>query len=92
MTLHVSYEEALRRAQGDPTRGLSRDPDFLGPYFAQVGQTLARTPATDVAIDTERTTATLAVALILGRIRPATPSGTSPSRRRRPPTGSPDVR
>ena len=28
-TLLVSYEEALRRARGDPRRGASRDPKFL---------------------------------------------------------------
>jgi len=57
VTLRVSYDEALRRAQGDPTRGRSRDPDFLGPYFAVADRELAMTPPTDLVIDTERTTA-----------------------------------
>jgi predicted kinase len=75
VTLHVSYEEALRRARGDPTRGRSRDPGFLGPYFETVGNALAHTPATDLAIDTERMTPTLAAAQIMARLRPTRRSG-----------------
>ena len=69
VTLRVSYEEALRRAQGDPTRGRSRDPEFLGGYFA-AHQALAPGPATDVVIDTEAMSATSAAAAIAGLIRP----------------------
>lgn len=73
VTLRVSYEEALRRAQADPTRGRSRDPDFLGGYFA-AHQALAAGPATDIVIDTEAMSATSAAAAIAGLIRPpATP-------------------
>jgi adenylylsulfate kinase-like enzyme len=70
VTLRVSYDEALRRAQDDPTRGLSRDPRFLAPYFAGVGPTLAATPATDIVIDTEQTTAISAAAEIAGHVLP----------------------
>jgi adenylylsulfate kinase-like enzyme len=69
VTLRVSFEEALRRAQSDLTRGLSRDPGFLGPYFAAVSQALATVPVTDIVIDTERTTATSAAAAIASLIR-----------------------
>jgi adenylylsulfate kinase-like enzyme len=60
VTLQVSFEEALRRAQGDPTRGVSQDPQFLGSHFAARHDVLAAVPATDIMIDTERTTATAA--------------------------------
>jgi predicted kinase len=64
VTLQVSFDEALRRARGDPTRGRSRDPRFLGSYFATWQEHLAAAPATDILIDTERTTAAAAAATI----------------------------
>jgi predicted kinase len=66
VTLRVSFEEALRRAQGDPTRGLSRDPAFLGRYFADMGQALP-TPVTDLVIETEWTSPP-AAALSIARL------------------------
>jgi adenylylsulfate kinase-like enzyme len=74
VTLRVSFEEALRRAQSDQTRGLSRDPGFLGPYFAAVARALATVPVTDIVIDTERMTATSAAAAIASRVRPRAPN------------------
>jgi len=68
VTLQVSFEEALRRAQGDPTRGRSRDPDFLRSHFADRGDVLAAVPATDIVIDTERTTAAAAATAITDRL------------------------
>jgi hypothetical protein len=56
VTLRVRFEEALRRAQGDPTRGISRDPAFLGPYFAARTRALSSLPETDLVIDTEQAT------------------------------------
>jgi adenylylsulfate kinase-like enzyme len=64
VTLRVSFEEALRRAQGDPTRGRSRDPQFLGAHFAERREVFASIPATDIVIDSERTTAAAAAATI----------------------------
>ena len=72
VTLRVSFEEALRRAQSDPTRGVSRDPAFLGPYFAAVGQALATVPVTDIVIDTERMPATSVAVAIASLVRPGT--------------------
>ena len=72
MTLRVSYEAALRRAQGDPTRGRSRDPAFLGPYFAAVEQALATVPASDLVIETEQIPPAAAAAAIARRIRAET--------------------
>lgn len=70
VTLRVSFEEALRRAQSDPTRGRSRDPAFLGAHFAERHDLLAVAPATDIVIDTERTTAQLAAATIARLVGP----------------------
>ena len=69
VTLSVSFEEALRRAQSDPTRGVSRDPVFLGEYFAAA--TAAHDiPITDVVIDTESVSAMAAAAMIARIVRP----------------------
>lgn len=40
VALVVSYEKALERVSGDPTRGMSRDPDFLKRLRAQFTQAL----------------------------------------------------
>ena len=70
VTLRVSFEEALRRAQSDPSRGISRDPDFLGSYFVAMGALLATVAPTDIVIDTEQMTARSAAAAIAGLVRP----------------------
>jgi predicted kinase len=70
VTLRVSYEEALRRAQGDPTRGVSRDPVFLGAHFASRAAIMATIPTTDLVIDTEQTTATSAAKSIVDVVQP----------------------
>jgi adenylylsulfate kinase-like enzyme len=71
VTLQVSFDEALRRAQGDPTRGVSRDPLVLGPYFTAISQVLASVPATDIIIDTERMTPSSVAAEIASHVLPA---------------------
>jgi len=53
VTLHVSFEEALRRAQGDPSRGISRDPRWLAERFAASEALLPPLAATDLLVDTE---------------------------------------
>jgi adenylylsulfate kinase-like enzyme len=68
VTLQVSFAEALRRAQRDPTRGRSRDPRFLGSYFAGRRDVLSATSPTDLVIDTEETTAAEAASLIARRL------------------------
>ena len=40
VTLVVSYEEALRRVSGDPSRGASRDPQFLKRLHSQFVEAL----------------------------------------------------
>jgi adenylylsulfate kinase-like enzyme len=77
VTLRVSFGVALRRAQGDPTRGRSRAPEFLGVHFAERREGLASAPATDLVIDTERTTATAAAQTIARLVAPRSPWGTT---------------
>jgi adenylylsulfate kinase-like enzyme len=72
VTLRVSFDEALRRAQSDPSRARSRDPAFLRPYFAAFDQALATVPVTDIVIDTERMSPTSAAVDIADRIRSST--------------------
>jgi adenylylsulfate kinase-like enzyme len=69
VTLLVSFDEALRRAQGDPTRGRSRDPEFLLAHFAARRDALVNAPASDLVIDTEGTTPT-AIAATIARLVP----------------------
>ena len=70
VTLQVSFQEALRRAQADPTRGRSQDPQFLGSQFGARHDVLAAVPATDIVIDTERATAQAAAATIARLLGP----------------------
>jgi hypothetical protein len=70
VTLQVSFAEALRRAQGDPTRGRSRDAQFLGSHFAARHDVLAAVPATDIVVDTEQTTAKAAAEMIARLVGP----------------------
>ena len=69
VTLEVTYEEALRRAQGDPTRGVSRDPAFLGPHFAAATKASADRPPSDLVFDTEAVPARDIAAAITRRLR-----------------------
>ena len=78
VTLLVSFETALDRALADPTRRRSRDPEFLGSYFAGRRDVLANIPSTDLVIDTERTTA-IEAATTIARLVLQSP-GTTPSR------------
>src|SRR5205814_25173 len=60
VTLEVSFDEALRRALDDPTRGRSRDPFFLRRYFAAAGHGLDTAHETDLVLDTQRMSAAAA--------------------------------
>ena len=51
VTLLVSYDEALRRVQGDLTRGISRDPAFLKWEHANFQTTLEPLKSTDIIFD-----------------------------------------
>ena len=64
--LTVSYEEALQRARADPTRGISRDPTFLWPYFQEYRRAAPHEAPTDLVLDTERLSVDRCVQAILG--------------------------
>jgi energy-coupling factor transporter ATP-binding protein EcfA2 len=68
VTLTVSYEEAYRRARADPTRGLSRDPAFLWPWFREYLRASADDEATDLVLDTERLSIDRCVDAIVGLV------------------------
>lgn len=67
VTLRASYGAALRRAQADSTRGVSRDPSFLGPYYAR--RTAPFVGPDDLVIDTETLGVEQATARIVDSIR-----------------------
>jgi shikimate kinase len=54
VTLEVSFEQALHRVAGDPSRGLSRDPDFLGWLHAQFVQALPFLRASSLVVDADQ--------------------------------------
>jgi chloramphenicol 3-O-phosphotransferase len=66
ITLTVSYEEAYRRARADSTRGISRDPAFLWPYFQEYRRAAADEAPTDLVLDTERLSVERCVEAIVG--------------------------
>jgi hypothetical protein len=70
VTLHVSFKQALRRVESDPTRGirrvaLSRDPAFLATNLADFAARSAAVSLSDLIIDPETiSTASLAESLL----------------------------
>jgi chloramphenicol 3-O-phosphotransferase len=54
VTLAVSLEQALHRVAGDPSRGLSRDPDFLAWLHAQFVQALPFLRASSLVVDADQ--------------------------------------
>jgi chloramphenicol 3-O-phosphotransferase len=54
VTLRVSFESALARAQSDPTRGLSRDPGFLRWHYDATAAAFQALPKSDLVLDTGR--------------------------------------
>jgi predicted kinase len=65
VTLRVRYDEALQRAQGDPARGVSRDPAFLETHYATVQAALDATPGTDLVIHTDEVSVPEAAKIIV---------------------------
>lgn len=53
VTLKVSFTEALRRAQAEPSRGISKDPVFLKPHMDAFAAILPEFAATDTILDTQ---------------------------------------
>jgi hypothetical protein len=60
VVLVTSYATALSRAAGDPGRGLSKDPDFLGRQHARFQRGLPHLVADLVLDSTDESAATLA--------------------------------
>jgi adenylylsulfate kinase-like enzyme len=56
VTLRVSFDEAVRRVDGDPTRTFSRDLGFLRGHYDQAQAAAGDTPAGDLLVDTEGAT------------------------------------
>lgn len=54
VTLVVPYEEALRRAKLDPTRGASKDAEILRGHFDESDRFLREIPAGELVIDTSQ--------------------------------------
>jgi shikimate kinase len=54
VTLAVSLEQALHRVAGDASRGLSRNPDFLGWLHAQFVQSLPFLRASSRVVDDDQ--------------------------------------
>jgi adenylylsulfate kinase-like enzyme len=67
VTLRVSFDEAVRRIDGDATRTFSRDRDFLRRYYDKAEAAIDDVPATDLLIDTEDVTVDDVAALIADR-------------------------
>ena len=51
VTMRVLVDIALDRVQGDASRSLSRDPDFLRRHYEQVDGAMRTRPETDLVID-----------------------------------------
>ena len=51
-TMRVSVDVALERVQGDASRGLSRDPDFLRGHYEQMEGAIHGRPESDLVVDT----------------------------------------
>lgn len=77
MTVAVttSFDVALVRAQSDPTRGISRDPDFLRARYAEWLRELPRIDA-DLLLDTSEVSVEQGVRLIAEAIEMARSSRT----------------
>jgi predicted kinase len=52
VALRVPYDTALQRARIDPTRGVSRDPEFLRDHYEATAPAVLAAPFSDLALDT----------------------------------------
>jgi shikimate kinase len=67
-TLKLSYEPALKRVQGDPSRGASKDPAFLKWLHESFAQALPFLEAESVVVDTDELTQDQVVARLAAQI------------------------
>jgi len=68
VTLQISYDEVLPRVQGDATRGISRDPEFLKKAHVEFEDILEPLKSTDLMLDSTRKTAQQLAAAILREV------------------------
>lgn len=68
-TLSVSFEEALRRARGDPSRGLSQNPAFLRGHLEEFGRALPGLRAVSEVIEAGGASVEEVTARVLARAR-----------------------
>jgi adenylylsulfate kinase-like enzyme len=68
VTLTVALKTALARARRDPTRGISRDRDFLARHYRGLAATLQARPAAELCIDTGSVSIEQAAEAVLRRI------------------------
>jgi predicted kinase len=69
VTLTVDFDEALRRAMVDPTRGISKDRDFLAAHYRAMADT--RETNGDFVLDTGGVSVSLAARSIVDWLLPA---------------------
>ena len=74
VTLLVSFGEALRRVQGDATRGISRDPEFLKKTHIEFEAIMEPLKSTDLILDSTRQTARQLASAILRAATSVEPS------------------
>ena len=65
VTLTVPFSAALDRVARDPTRGVSRNHDFLAHHYREIEPVLRRRPSDDLVLDTERMTLEQSVRVVL---------------------------
>ena len=71
VTLEISYDEALQRVQGDATRGISSDSDFLKRAHVDFKAILEPLKSTDLVLDsTHRTARQLSEAILQEAMNP----------------------
>ncbi|MCW2963023.1 MAG: hypothetical protein JWO17_275 [Actinomycetia bacterium] len=65
VTLRVDLATALLRVEQNPTRGLSRDENFLTRHYEELAETLRDRPAHDLCLDTAALTLEQATARVV---------------------------
>ncbi|MVA75701.1 dephospho-CoA kinase [Auraticoccus sp. F435] len=68
-----SFDAALRRVEGDPLRGLSKDPAFLRRTYRRFEELRAGMDPCDLVLDTGRHSAEEVVAAVWARLSPEHP-------------------
>jgi hypothetical protein len=66
--LVTRYETALRRATADPTRGISKDPDFLGRMYVRFNDELPGM-AYDLRLDSEESSTGVLAAQVVATLK-----------------------